>query len=123
MLFRGTGSNVITVTHAGSELVAETFYLFTFKFDNTNTYVYHNGTLVGQATDANTFYLWSQIGYRFNTDPFNGDIAEIREYNYAMIDADREAIESTLLEKYGFTSSGDSQRFPQYPDFTRFKRH
>lgn len=82
---------------------ANTFYMGVAASDSTSHEFYIDGndeTDDNQAGAGVLNFALGGKGLHFNED-LDGDIAEIRIYNYKMSDVDRQAIEATLTTKWG----------------------
>jgi hypothetical protein len=99
----GTSERLV---YFGDKGVNHGFHILTWQYDDnvsSNRHrAYVNGEFIDGADGATTINLGAtSIGYESSQGWYwNGYIAEIRIYNYALSDADRRAVEQELHEKW-----------------------
>lgn len=103
-----SGSNVIEASFGGGTFPTfaftdqtTSFHLLTLKHTGTNITVYKDGVLVSASAETAGQDL-NYIGKYSGGLNFSGDIGDVLLYNNALADANREAIEAFVLDRYAF---------------------
>lgn len=92
-----TGNNWVT-NNGGDAVTAGTFYLATATSTPSLQKFYVNGVDRTESSPTISSLGGLQLG---GIQPLDGDIAELRVYNYSMSDAERSTIEAELTTKWG----------------------
>ncbi|MCC7260144.1 MAG: hypothetical protein IT567_03850 [Alphaproteobacteria bacterium] len=110
---RSDGDTTASISGGTSGTTAFNLVSAIMDYNNTDAYLYVDGTLAVSNTSfltsgstSNTNSVTVRIGAQADAVPtgfLNGDIAEILVFNRAMLDANRKAVECYLARKYNLT--------------------